>query len=446
MVWEKKILPAEKHIEKFSHYGKKTNICLIFPSDYSIGIANTGHQTVYRILNNMQEINCERYYFDNRLPLHKSIETSKSIFEFDIIAFSCCYELDIPAIEKFYTVNNIDIKKVNERPLIIAGGALTFINPLMIRDIADLVFLGDFEENAEGFREAVLELRTGKKIDDIREKYDFFLNLNFLKIKSSRNIEAYSCIVSDKSAFPDSMLIELCRGCCCQCNFCNTGHSRNPLRFIKKNLLEILFEKAISNGVSKIGFIGTAVLSYPGLIGILENLLTANLKFSFSSINTNQITNDFLNILFRAGQNTITLAPEAGNDKMLGIINKKIVFDELISTSRYAAEIGIKRLKLYFIYGFEEEEANDLDDIANLILKIKKATNISGKPFNIAVSFNPFIPKPDTPFANRKMLHKNILEKKRNYIRDKLIKTGVRLEFMSINDSIKQHEISFRYK
>ncbi len=129
---------------------------------------------------------------------------------------------------------------------------------------------------------------------------------------------------------------------------------------------------------------------------------------------------------------------------MLNIINKQIDFEQIIRTAEYAATKGIKRLKLYFLFGFEEESDDDLRDIYKLILKIKKTSSIRCAPFNIIVSFNPLIPKPRTPFANRTMLTKNILEKKQKFLRNLLIQTGVRCEFMSANEAIKQYNIAHK--
>ena len=83
-------------LSKYLHFGKKINILAVYPNNYNLGIANLGHQFFYRALNETNLINCERLYLNNIFSNNLcSIETKKKIQNFDVIAFSICYELDI---------------------------------------------------------------------------------------------------------------------------------------------------------------------------------------------------------------------------------------------------------------------------------------------------------------------------------------------------------------
>jgi len=431
---------SEIKLSKYNHFGKKINIALIFPDKYKFGIANLGHQTVYRLFNETQIFNCERFYADN--DDLRVCETRRFITDFSVLAFSVCYELQLLYILRLLNkLNYLPLTKysTNKRPLILIAGALTFVNADILYDFADLVYVGDLENKINNVCNDIEKI-----IENRRDSDDLIIEFNnkYKSINNSNIIEAYSLIVSDTSEFPNTALIELTRGCANNCAFCNTGAMRKQVRITAADIVENYIEILKDNNIRKIGFIGSAVLAYPQLLNLLENLLTYNFEFSFSSINLNHLTKDIIECLVKSGQNTITLAPEAGNSKMLKILNKNIDFDKLFELIKFSVERGIKRLKLYFIYGLAEETEEDLDDIVNLVKQIKDISQISNKPFNLIVSLNPLIPKPNTAFSKREILRKNILLQKQNYLKKKIFALGARLECLSISEAIKQYQIA----
>ena len=433
---------------EYFHFGKQINAVLIFPDSYKFGSANIGHQTVYRLLNESEIVNCERFYIEpEKNKKLASVETGRQLSDFDFIAFSSSYELDIYKIIdllkqlKLYPLSN---EKSRRRPVIISGGALTFINPKLLQIYSDIVVVGDFENIFNEFVQMLISIKSGEDINEMKSRYGFIFKGGDFSVKPniSGNISAYSAFISEKSSFSKAFLVELARGCPYKCYFCNTGSSRGKLRFIDNNLLDKLLFFLKSKNIKKIGLIGSASLLFPDIENLLENLISNKIEFSFSSLNVSDLTENILKQIFKTGQQTITLAPEVGNEKMRRIIGKKFNFGKLLDIVEFAAKSGIPRLKLYFIYGFIEEELADLTAIVDLVFKIKKITSISGKPFNIIVSLNPFIPKPNTPAASVEMQPKNILASKLLFLKNELKNSGVRVEAMSINEAALQYSLA----
>ncbi|MBP7652630.1 radical SAM protein [Candidatus Dependentiae bacterium] len=438
----------EKLLCNFSHFGKKINIVLIFPESYKFGIANLGHQTVFRILNESQSVNCERYYIDSSDSKFFSFETGRFLTDFDFIGFTSSYELDFFKITdllkklKLYPLDRRE--NIRKRPVIISGGAMTFINPYVLQEFSDIVVMGDFESIAEKFISILDSVKSGTPIKTIMEEYDFIFTPH-LKVNApniSEKIKAYSSIISESSQFPSTYLIELCRGCPYKCSFCSTGSTRGKLRFINRELFDSIVNMLISNNIKKVGLIGSAVLLYPDIEEMLKNFIDKGIMFSFSSLNISDINEKMLEFISKTNQQTLTLAPEVGSEKMQKIIGKKIDFDKLYTIVRYAASYGITRIKLYFLYGFEQEEKSDLEGIIKLVTAIKNYTCISGRPFNLIVSLNPVIPKPHTQMSAIKMQPKKVLSDKLSFLKNGLKSTGTRIESMSINEAVIQYSIA----
>ncbi|HPP86752.1 MAG TPA: radical SAM protein [bacterium] len=440
-------------LSKYLHFGKKINILAVYPNNYNLGIANLGHQFFYRALNETNLINCERLYLNNIFSNNLcSIETKKKIQNFDVIAFSICYELDIfniiNLLKKYNWLDSVLQKKYsNNRPLIIAGGALTFINPEIINKYTDYAVIGDFENIIAKFCEFITDALENIKRAEILKKYNFLFNEdNAGKWNTSAEIDAYSNIIPlDKNCeFDNTFLIELARGCPNNCSFCNTGATRNPLRFFDRQKINEILNILRLRNIQKLGLIGSAVLLYPNIKNFLNDLLKQNFQFSFSSLTINHLDFEIIELLVKSQQNTLTLAPEVGNEKMQKLINKKINIPKFLEILKFAVSNGIKRIKLYFLYGFEENDNDDIFAIIELVKEINEIIKIKGKPTNLIISLNPIIPKPNTPYhqSNKTMLPKKILERKKKILRNRLINLGCRLEFMSINEALLQYRIA----
>ncbi|MBU4289400.1 MAG: radical SAM protein, partial [Proteobacteria bacterium] len=75
-------------------------IALIYPNKYHVGMSNLGFQTVYHLLNNIEDVACERSFLPDKTGSSRdvitTIESGRPISDFDIIAFSISFENDYP--------------------------------------------------------------------------------------------------------------------------------------------------------------------------------------------------------------------------------------------------------------------------------------------------------------------------------------------------------------
>ncbi len=237
----------------------------------------------------------------------------------------------------------------------------------------------------------------------------------YLKDITESDIE--TSIITPETEFSSMYLIEAMRGCPWSCRFCVAGHIYNPFR---KKALQAL-EKEIATALSKtkrIGIIGPSLSDYPG---IKEVLKMPEVDFSITSLRASPKSAELVGLL--KGHKSISIAPEAGTERLRRVINKKITEEDILRTADLILSEGIATLRLYFMVGLPTETREDITGIVNLVKKIK---NIIPKG-NLTLSISTFVPKPFTPFQWHPMEKPAEVKE-----RLKMIKNGL-LPFKGVN-------------
>ena len=406
--------------------GGKINIALVYPNTYHVGMSNLGFQGIYGLLNRMDDVVCERVFSPNDEDMEEYLRTDTEIFameskrtlsRFDIIAFSVSFENDYPNIVKILTLSRIPLRSSERNstyPLVILGGACAFFNPEPVADFFDIVFIGEAEELLPEFLDAY---RHSAERPDILKRsvaieglyvpqfysayYDNegrisgrsfsegapeIVKRRYLKDITKSDIQ--TSIITPETEFSSMYLIEAMRGCPWSCRFCVAGHIYNPFR---KKALQAL-EKEIATALSKtkrIGIIGPSLSDYPG---IKEVLKIPEVDFSITSLRASPKSAELVGLL--KGHKSISIAPEAGTERLRRVINKKITEEDILRTADLILSEGIATLRLYFMVGLPTETREDITGIVNLVKKIK---NIISKG-NLTLSISTFVPKPFTPF------------------------------------------------
>src|SRR5919108_5427486 len=138
-------------------HGGRLRVALIFPNTYFVGMSNLGFQTVYRLFNAHDGIVCERAFLPPKQELAAqvasgapllTIESQTPVSEFDIVAFSVSFEWDYTNVLTLLRMAGIP-PRAEERdahhPLVMIGGAVTFVNPEPLAPFADVVAAGEGE-------------------------------------------------------------------------------------------------------------------------------------------------------------------------------------------------------------------------------------------------------------------------------------------------------------
>jgi len=400
------VLNSEKGF-KLSKKGGDVKLLFIYPSTYNVSINNLGYIGLYHIFNEQQGILCERAYIPIDWKKRKdfrvySIEGFRELRDFDVLLFSVSFELDFFNIIYILNLEKIPLysyERDDSYPLIIGGGIALSSNPEAISEIFDLILIGEGEDMVSELSEAlILKKKNGwtkERFLNTVKDYEGFYIPKFIKFTyNGKKIEKIwgdqklpvrrriysnfsnnpmvSPITSNKGVFSDMALCELVRGCKYQCRFCLAGYFYRPYRV---SSLERIYEKVnwfYKEDIPKLGFIVPAIDPSLSLINVKDYVVRGEILISFSSLRLEDITEDILDLIKSTNQKTITIAPEAGTDRLRKVLNKKFTNDDILNFSGKIKDYGIKTLKLYFMIGLPTETWEDIEGILDLIMNIRR--------------------------------------------------------------------------
>ncbi|MCF7858443.1 MAG: TIGR03960 family B12-binding radical SAM protein [Candidatus Cloacimonetes bacterium] len=437
----------------------KVNFCLAFPDVYEVGFSHLGLKILYSILNKEEDAVADRVYapwpdFGNLLKSKKiplfALESSFPCSEFDVLGFTLQSELTFTNILYMLDLSHISIlsKDRQEKDPIILGGGPAGTNPVPLSRFFDAILIGDGEEAIIDIKNALKKTKhnnRAKKLEILAEVEGIYVpTLHKAKTIKARKFMDFDDL---QKTHTDQLIpwvqpthyryiSEIMRGCSKGCRFCFAGMYYRPVRERNPDIiLENLLAELNRYGWSEAALTSLSSSDYsclkPLLLQIYNNL--SNSSLSLPSLRVDSIDDDLIRLMRAMRQTGLTLAPEAGSQRLRDIINKNITETDILNSVRIALENGWQLVKLYFMIGLPFENKNDIMEIIKLIENIVK---ISGKKLQINIALSPFVPKPFTPFQWAKMDDKGTLISKVYLIREELKKYKfVRVKYHEVDSS-----------
>ena len=419
----------EKTLYQPSRQKGNYNLWMGYPAIEEFALSSLGYMWLFKTADMMDDINVSRVCTDSEPPKSRG----------DAIAFSLSFDFDFMGVFEIlekYKIPFLAQKRDETFPLIFAGGPVITTNPEPLKQIFDFLMIGDGEESfikvLEVLKEKDTKENTLQKLSQIEGVLVPALNNTVKKSTVPLNNVIYTPILSEKSYFKDTFVIEVARGCMNRCAFCTASYINLPFRYYPYE--EII--EAINLGLAhtnKIALLGAQISAHPDFSRIMDYLYKKmesgeNIELGISSLRTDSVTPEMVKTLVKGGQRYSTIAIEAASERLRKVINKNLKEEQILNAVKISRENGLKGLKIYSMIGIPTETQEDIEEFLTLAKKIKN----ENKGFSITFSFSTFVPKPHTPFQWCKREDSKSLEKKQKYLKKELAKLGMDSKFSSI--------------
>ena len=437
-------------------------VCLAYANRYPVAMGNLGFQTVYELFDRCEGVVCERAFLpepedDDRLGRGalRTLESGWRVTDCDLLALSISFETDYLNVPRLLELAGLAPRR-SERaaadPLVIAGGPAIFLNPEPIADFIDCFLIGEAEEMLPEFvavlrrfvltssahasegaasaapwprasaarhegRAALLdEIETqvagayvpehfepvfdGAVTTALGQRDDREARVERRLIWDLNRFDTTTRVLSDEAVFGDMVMVEASRGCQWGCRFCAAGFMYRPIRTRDPDQLAVAVEAGLAER-STIGLVGAEMASVPGVDRLSELATARGGRLSPSSLKADCVTPRLAAALARGGTRSVTVAPEAGSERMRQVINKNLSEADILRAAEMLVGEGVHHLKLYFMIGLPSETDDDVLAIAELAARVRERLAGDGserRVGTVTVSLNAFVPKPWTPF------------------------------------------------
>lgn len=422
-----------------------------FPDTYEVAMSHLGMKILYDILNNHPRTLCERVMMPwidmleglrrEEIPLF-SLENRTPLRDFDVVGFTLQYEMSFTNILEMLDLGGIQVKsadRAEDAPIVVAGGPCAF-NPEPLAPFIDAFMLGDGET-------VILEvcdiIRTLREQGAAREEIlyalalipgvyvprfytaayhedgrlaSFVPNREGVPAAVTKRIELDLENAPYPEKFPvpytqvvhDRIVLEIMRGCTRGCRFCQAGMLYRPVRERSPEKLFALAEKLVENtGYEELSLSSLSSGDYSCLSdvtkGLMERFQQKRVGLSLPSMRLDSLVKQSLENTAQVKKSGLTLAPEAGTQRLRDVINKGVTQEDLVRAVTDAFQSGWSAVKLYFMMGLPTETDEDLLGIAELAktvidcyFSVPKAQRAPG--LRVTISTATFVPKAFTPF------------------------------------------------
>ncbi len=381
-----------------------TRVALAYPSPYHVGMSSLGYQRIYRALQAMPGVACERVFLADggdqpgaSLERPVTYEGLRELGEFPIVAVSVAYELELAGLVRLLSAAGLSpfASERDERaPFVLAGGPLTFSNPLPLAPFVDAVVIGEGEGIVE-FAVETLRATSSRReaLDALARHPHIFVparhgeSLPKVAACDDELLPATSAIMTPHTELANMFLIEAERGCSRGCTYCVMRRSTNGgMRIVPK---EVVLER-IPAAVRKVGLVGAAVSDHPKIVEIVRELAERGVQVGLSSLRPDKLKDEFVGALKLVGYRTLTTALDGPSERLRGLIERRGREPHYQAAAEHARKHGMDRLKLYLMIGLPGETDDDIDECVRFVTELSRV-------IPIALGVAPFCSKRNTP-------------------------------------------------
>jgi radical SAM family uncharacterized protein/radical SAM-linked protein len=453
---------------------------LVFPDLYEVGMSHLGLGILYDILNRREDIWAERAYApapDLEAELKRrgqpltSLESGTPLKDFPLVGVSLQYELSYTNVLTILDLGGIPLLAEERGPLdpVVVGGGPAAMNPEPVAPFFDALVLGDGEEAVLLVADVVRDWKAARgtrqelwrALEEVEGVYvPALFDMTFdpegrlTEIRPlGRRARVARRVLADLDSVPlsphalvptcqivhDRLNLEISRGCTRGCRYCQAGILYRPVRERRPEAVLDWVERALAaTGFEEVSLLTLSAGDYQALPWLLSRLMDRlepqRVALSLPSLRADTLTPEVMAQIKRVRRTGLTIAPEAGSERLRAVVNKNLPEEVIISSAREAFQAGWRLLKLYFMIGLPTETTEDLAAIAGLARQILKAGPQGFRP-RLNVSLSSFIPKAHTPFQWEAQADLEQSKARLHEVKDLLRQPGVELKWNSAAQS-----------
>ncbi len=379
-------------------------VALVYPSPYHVGMSSLGYQTIYRSINGTPGRAAHRAFLpddvaawkQSRAPL-VTYEQLRPVSDYPVVAFSVAYEAELAGLIQVLELAGVPPLAEDRdarRPFILAGGPLTFSNPLPLAPFVDAVLMGEADLSVHAVLDTLFESESrDSALRALAEHPYVFVpsvhgdRLPPIDKADDRSLPAFSQVITPHTELRNMFLIEPERGCHRGCTYCVMRRSTNDgMRLVEKDRVLSL----VPDHAKRVGLVGAATTDHPQIADLVNALADSGREVGLSSLRADRLTDDLVAALRRGGHRILTTASDGASQRMRDLIQRRTSEEQLRNAANLARRHGMKRLKLYVMVGLPTETDDDIDELVDLGKELSAII-----PLSLGVA--PFVAKRNTP-------------------------------------------------